>query len=119
MYSWNADRDSEIWNNGRHETIEECITSAKQEGYKVGETIFIGRCVDFEVSIDAGNVIDILQEEAYEHCGEASDGWIDWKNDNVNVLSERLTKCVNEWLKETNQEPYFYYITDIKPLTLK
>lgn len=119
MYSWNGDNDSEVWGNGKFYSIEECIENAKEEGYRAGETIYIGRCVDFEACVDAGDVIERLQEEAYEHCGEVSDGWIDWKNDDVNVLSERLTSCVNEWLKETDQEPSFYHITDIGPVVIE
>lgn len=119
MYTWNNDKDSEMWCNGKFETIEGCIKNAKEEGCRTGETVFIGRCVDFEVSVDADDVIERLQEQAYEECGEASDVWIDWKNDNVKQLSERLTDCVNEWLKETKQEPTFYYIDNIKAIEIK
>lgn len=118
MYSWSNNKNDEVWENGRFDSIEECIEDAKKQGYKMGEIIAIGKCVDFETYVDAGDVIEILQEQAYEQCGEVSEGWIDWKADNVNVLSERLTKCINDWLKETKQEPCFYTIRDIGELVI-
>lgn len=119
MYTWSNDKDDELWRNGCFDTIQECISEAKEEGYKVGETIAVGETNDFKVYVDAERVLEMVQDDAYDECGEASDSWIDCRRHNLDELSDKLTDCVNEWLKETNQEPTFYYIDNIKRVEIK
>lgn len=117
-YTWNESEKDELWHHDCFDTVEECIKDAKENyGYKAGETIAVGITEPFVVSIDARDVLERLEEDAYEECGEASEGWLDYKN--IGKLSEKLTECVNEWLKETNQEPGFYRIHSISIETIK
>lgn len=118
-YSWSLNEDDEFWNNGTFDTIEECIDDAVRNYHLMkGETIAIGETVSFRVCIDAEDIIERIEDEAYEHAGESSEGWLSYTNKERDTLSERLTKCVEEWLTETNNEPSFYRIDNIREITI-
>ena len=118
-YSWSLDKDDEIWNNGTFDTIEECINDAVRNYHLMkGETIAIGETVSFGVYIDADDIIERIEDEAYEHAGESSEGWLSYTNEERDNLSERLTECVEKWLAETNNEPNFYCIDNIREITI-
>ena len=118
-YTWN-ESDDELWQHDCFDTVEECIKDAKENyDYKVGETITVGITEPFVVSVDGSDVLERLEENAYEECGEASERWLDYPYKDIEKLSKRLTECVNEWLKETNQEPGFYHIHSIRIETIR
>lgn len=118
-YTWSESKNDELWQHDCFDTVEECIKDAKENyDYKVGETIAVGITEPFVVSIDGSDVLERLEENAYEECGEASEGWLNTPYENIEKLSERLTECVNEWLKETDQEPSFYHIHSIRIETI-
>lgn len=112
-YTWNYDLDDEIWTHDSFSTIEECVEDAKENYHYNGDYIVVGKVKHYEPNVDVDDVIERLQEQAYEDCGESSVGWIDLENKNVEILSERVNKIVKDWLKETNQEPTFYSIENI------
>lgn len=118
-YTWNKDREQEVWMHDIFDTVEECMEDAKEHGYVVGETIAVGEVQRFGVYVNAESVLDMLQADAYDECGESSDDWIDCRGHNLDALSDKLTECVNEWLKETNQEPTFYSIHSVSIETIK
>ena len=113
-YTWTNNPDDEIWGNDCFDTIEECIKDAVSSGYKKGDTIAIGEVVEFIPRVSGYSVLDGLETDAYEECGEVSEGWIDYSKEEVEKLSDKLTSVIQEWLKETNQEPTFYSIQNIK-----
>lgn len=120
-YTWNYSEHDELWSHDDFDTIEDCIADAK-ENYKieVGESIAIGETDEFRISVDATSVLDAIEEQAYDECGEASENWdsYDYKNDKdgLDELSNQLTKCVEEWLKQRNNMPTFYRILNIKTI---
>jgi hypothetical protein len=118
-FTWSYNENDELWQHDDFDTKEECILDAK-ENYqmKAGDSIAIGVSVPFAPSIDGERILEQLEEDAYEECGETSEGWIDYKKDNIERLSNTLTKCINDWLKDTKQEPTFYQIANIETVTL-
>jgi len=120
QYTWSNNKDDELWQNGIFDTKEECIADAKENyEFKIGDIIAIGTTSKFIVSIDGEDVLEKLEERAFEECGEACEGWIDYKKEDVKKLSDALTECVNNWLKETKQEPNFYQVEDILMVEIK
>ena len=119
-YTWSESENDELWSHGLFDTVKECIKDAKENyDYKIGETIAVGITEPFVVNVDGSDILERLEEDAYEECGEASEGWLSCPYKDIEKLSERLTECVNEWLKETNQEPSFYHIHSISIETIK
>jgi len=118
-YTWTKSENDELWQNGTFETVEDCIADAKENyEYSAGEDIAVGVVNNFVAKVDAESVLEAIEEQAYEECGEACEGWIDYKNEAVDKLQDTLTNCLNEWLKETKQEPEFYGITNIKKVAI-
>lgn len=113
LYTWNFDRDEE-WNNETFETIEECIKDAKNDCDYHGQTIYIGEKKDFEIEVDAGEILTELQNQAFYIVGEISDGWLDNLSENdVDELSDILSKQVKSWLEQHNELPWFYHVDNV------
>ena len=137
-FSFNEDTG---WDNDEFDTPAEALEAAREaapeyadeEGMEAAEkaefltngNVFIGQRYDFEPIIDADFVIEHIQEEAYEEGGEYVCDYLDpppmkdiearkkW-NEQVADLEKRLTAVFREWAKETNNEPRFYLIYDIR-----
>lgn len=125
MYSWAEREDQEIWNNGKFETVEDCIKDAMESGYIYGDTIYIGLCDDVEIGgIDLSQLLEAVEEDMYEQVGEVSYSWDlssigEERKDIYNVYEERLRKLVMDYISEIGAEPSFYSIVDIRPITIE
>lgn len=112
-YYWNFDEKEEVWHNAE-DTIEACIEEAKLNNEKNCKFVFIGEVENHIPVIDPDITIEILQEDAYQECGECSEGWLDNITKEQNdKLEEKLNDALQEWLKETNNIPYFGNCTEI------
>ena len=119
QYTWSNNKNDELWQHDIFSSKEECIADAK-ENYEIksGETIAIGVSIPYVVNVDAERVLENLEEQAFEQCGEACEGWIDYKHEDIIRLSNALSDCVNAWLKETKQEPNFWQVDDIETVVI-
>ncbi len=125
MYSWAEYEDQEIWNNGKFETVEDCIRDALGSGYVYGDTIYVGLCADVEISgIDLSQQLEAVEENMYDQVGEVSEGWdissITEKRRSIyRLYEERLQELIKNYIKEIGEEPGFYTITDIMPVAIE
>lgn len=129
------------WDNDEFDTPDEALEAAREaapeyaedEGMEADEkaaflangNVFIGQRYDFEPTVDADFVIERIQEEAYDECDEYAGDYLEsppmrdtearqtW-NAQVADLEKRLTAAFREWAKETNNEPNFYLIFDVR-----
>lgn len=120
-YTWNFNKDAELWNNEIFTTESECINDAKD--YMTAESVvYVGEVVHFGISVDSEIMLDALEEEAFEFCGESSEGWNAYdhkKRDEINELNEQLSSIVSEWMKKYGYEPYFYAVENITQFSLE
>lgn len=125
MYSWAGHENQKIWNNGKFETVEDCIRGAMGSGYIYGDTIYVGLCVDVEIGgIDLSLQLDAVEENMYDQVGEVSEGWdisgITEKRRSIYELyEERLEELVKDYIREIGEEPGFWQIIDIRPITIE
>jgi len=118
--TWSESENDELWQHDTFDNVQECIDDAI-ENYKMkkGETIAIGFVFPYIASIDAESVLEEIENYAYDECGESCESWINYKDkESIDELSNRLTACLNQWLKETKQEPTFYRIDDIETIKI-
>lgn len=101
-----------VWSNGVFDSIEMCLYDAKKGGY-CDNKIAISECEEFEIQIDAYFVLEMLQNQAYEECGDVVVGW-DFEEKTIDELSKRLSECVKNWIVDTKQEPNFYKIKNTR-----
>ena len=125
MYTWNFDNTADIWNYGVFNTVDECIKEAK-EGYDVksSDVIYVGEVQKFEPHVNATIILDQLETDVYEECGEVADDWYTYNfvnrsdRDKLNELSNKLTEIVVQWLKDNNKYPDFYKIVNIREIRI-
>jgi len=117
MFYWNFNKDEEVWHNSET-SIEACIEEARLNIEDEGqEVVYIGELDNYVPSIDAERIIDDLTEQAYDECGECSEGWLDGAE--TEELEEKLNEVLQEWLKKTNQAPSFGKFKEIYCYDLK
>lgn len=122
-YTWETD-ETDIWRHDVFDTVEDCILDAK-ENYciETGTEIVVGEVVPWEPYVDAFDILNELQFQAYDECGEITENWYsyDCKKDKEKVqqLSEKLTEIVKLWLKENDTYPNFYTIENVKVVDVK
>lgn len=123
-YTWEYNDDTELWYNDLFDTVEDCIADARDNYMvEIGETIAVGEVVPYEPYVMADNILDELEEDAYEECGEVAEDWnaYSWKDDkeSLDELSNKLTEIVRQWLKDNGTYPYFYKIENVKTVEVK
>ena len=129
-FAWNFDRDAERWNNGGCDTIEERIEEAIHEisdgmaNYADDPTVvYIGEIKKFVPKVDVPRILDALEEQAFEECGEIGGDWqtYDWKkkeSSDIEELANDLNKVIIDWLTKYNKMPNFYAVENIKEYPL-
>lgn len=74
---------------------------------------FVGTKTEFVPTINAVDVIERLQEDAFEECDEWSDGYLDHlSDDDVAVLQNLLQLAFNRWQTALHLEPHFFVVKD-------
>lgn len=121
-YYWNFDRNAELWFEFG-DSIEDCIKQAREMNEDNYQTVYIGECVPFVPSahLNVFNILEGLEEEAYEFAGEAAEGWCtydpkEWKE--TVDLTAAIGNVVDEWLKEHGRYPTFCQIDKITEYNL-
>ncbi len=125
MYTWAEREDQEIWNNGKFETVEDCIRDAMGSGYIYGDTIYVGLCDDVRIGgIDLSLQLEAVEEDMYEQVGDVSEDWdVSGLTGNrravYKVYEERLRNLVEEYIDEIGEIPGFFKVIDIRPITIE
>ena len=123
MFTWNYSESDELWQHDEFKTEEECILDAK-ENYemKVGDEIAIGTIYPYRVIVDVDRMLESIEEEAYEECGEVSESWnISSRKlygKEIDELQEKVTKLVEDYLIKIKENPNFYKIGDTYTVTI-
>ena len=118
-YTWSFDRYADIWGNDEYDTAEECFNAAKEEA-KLDEcqtVVYIGECVPYIPEVDCTDILDRMQEQAGEMCGDVGGDWCayDWhKKEELEELNDTLTSAVRDWMKKYGYYPTCCNIQNIK-----
>lgn len=118
MYTWSESETDELWKHDLFETEEDCIEDAKDNYCKrIGEEIAIGTVVPYEVNVDVDCMLEQLETDAYDECGEVAESWnISTRKGHekeIDELQEKITELVNEYLEKIGEKPSFYKIDNI------
>lgn len=118
IYTWSESATDELWIHDLFETEEDCIKDAKDNYCKrIGEEIAIGTVVPYEVNVDVDCMLEQLETDAYDECGEVAESWnISTRKGHekeIDELQEKITELVNEYLEKIGEKPSFYKIDNI------
>lgn len=125
VYTWAENENQEIWDNGKFCSIKDCTEDAKGCGHIPGDTIYIGICRRPEIGgISLSSVLEHVEEDMYEQVGEASEGWdissVDSKRRELyDEYEEKLRTLVEEYIDAIDENPYFYTVTNIRPIVIR
>jgi hypothetical protein len=75
----------------------------------------------FAPYIDAESVLDGIQAQASDFCGEPGDEWYAYdhkKHDELDELSDELTAVVIAWFEKYGYSPLFWAVENIKEYPL-
>ena len=119
-YIWEYD-ETDIWKHDLFDTVEDCILDAK-ENYLIesGTEIVVGEAVLWEPYVSAELILEQLQEDAYEECGEVAEDWYAYDHKSkegrksLDELSDKITEIVKQWLKDNGTYPDFYMIKNVR-----
>ena len=91
------------------------------EEYEGIHTIFaVGQLNSPSLRIYADTVIESLQEQSDECCGDASETYLnDVTKEQEKDLEEKLNATLNEWLTKYHHQPTFYYLDNIEKVRLE
>lgn len=122
-YTWEFNKDAESWSYGDYDTEEECVKDAKENyNMKAGDKIAIGTICPYEVQADIENMLEQIECDAYEDCGEVAEGWGITSRERfgkeMDELQEKVTDLVKEYIKKIDEEPSFYRVVDIHTVTI-
>ena len=123
-YAWEVNREKEIWDHGYFESPEKCVEDYLKNyaGDSPRDTIFVAECERYIFTVDGSTVINNLAEQAYDECGECSDGWeptLFKKDEDWRELDEQLTTVVTDWLKKHDNMPNFSTLVRIQEVPVK
>lgn len=115
--------DGEYWEHEVFDSLEECLEAVKNdEEYSKTESYYIGEAIDYEISIDANEILCMIEEQTSSDVGDAADNWIadveDIHMGYVKILEDDITNVVNKWLKKHHCLPDFKNIKNIKEYTV-
>ena len=122
-YIWEYD-ETDIWKHDLFDTVEDCILDTK-ENYLIesGTEIVVGEAVLWEPYVSAELIIEQLQEDAYEECGEVAGDWYAYNyrkhEKKLDELSDKLTEIIRQWLKDNGTYPNFYRIENVCVVEVK
>ena len=91
-----------------------------EEWEDIPSAFAIGQLRRPSLRIYADSLIENLQEQSDERCGEASETFLDdVTKEQEKDPEEKLNAVLNEWLIKYNHEPTFFYLDDIEKVRLE
>lgn len=118
--SWSENASDELWMKGTFSTLNDIFEDAIDSGIKPGETIAIAEAIPYMPQIDVCDVLEKVEQDAYEECGDAAEQWLEFKRGYVrsDELQIEMQRVFVEWLQKTNQMPSFYKLEHIRTVVV-
>lgn len=116
---WTFSTNDEMFNYGEfHESKEEAIEAGKD--YFEGSSFYIGQVKDIGsglVCVDAGEVLEIIGERAYDECGEIAEYYLsDIPEEHQQELEGALNLVLKTWIKKHGYEPTFFGVKNVEKI---
>lgn len=115
---WCHSSDGENFNSDDFETREDCIADATENyGYT---SFYIGQAVDFKPHIYIDDLLERMNEQACEQCGEYAENYLYYVSDkDKKELSDKLNEVFQAWAKKTGNEPTFFTVDNVEKIEVE
>ncbi|WCF11571.1 hypothetical protein NDS46_29945 (plasmid) [Paenibacillus thiaminolyticus] len=117
---WTFTLDEEHWNNDSFPSKEEAILAGK-EYYSTDfvSRFYVGQIIEPEVKFNVENIIDDVDENYHDQCGEYASNWYKGITPaDKELLQEMIGDTFSEWLIKTKNKPSFYTIANSEEVLL-
>ena len=104
------------------------LYDSKEEAIKEGETeareyekdsFFVARAITFQPHIYAEDVIEEIQQNAYDNGGEYAETYLDdVQRKHRDELEEKLNEVLSNWMNKYGYTPNFYSVEDVETYRL-
>jgi hypothetical protein len=105
---------------GDFDTEEQAIAEAiwyYKDDEKDQDFIWIGQVEEVGISFNIDYVIEAIQENAYDKCGEYAENYLDnVTNEHRQILEDRVQSEVLKWMKEFKYEPNFWTVKNVEKI---
>ena len=118
-YTWTFRNGEEIYRNDIHDSMAGCIAAACAECEADGvehERVYIGIVEPFVPRVDGARVLEFVEEDAADFCGEVGSDWDAFdpkKQDELKELDDALTAVAVAWMDKYGYAPRMYAVTDV------
>lgn len=118
-YTYCFDNDDEFYRDeydSREEAVEAALKEICDEQLFKVKNIFVGSIAEYEPYVSAYEVVDELQQQAYDQCGDSAWRYLDdLTKEDMDSLSDALTEKFLEWEKtHPNAQRNCYFVEDIE-----
>lgn len=112
--------DEECWTECEYfDTKEEAVEAGRVEAIARGEDQYqVGQIQDFIPKIYAEYVMEQINEDAYEECGDNVGDYPFTNKEDQQKLQEILDEALERWMDKTNNYPTFYKIEKVEDISL-
>lgn len=117
-YSFNEEHFEETFET-KEEAIEEALWYYKDDKLDQ-DFIWVGQTKSIRLGVDTYQIIEGLQEEAYEQAGEVAENFLhNIKPDDMKELEESLNKALFAWMDKFKHNPRFYTVENIEKIEVE
>ena len=112
---WAFSFDNEYYNSPLYDSFDDALKDGMKDAKEEGcDKVYVGRVMEFIPKVDADNVIESLQQNAYDEAGEFSMDYLEHipLKDKLK-LGEMLTETFKQWVKDTKNEPSFFTVEEV------
>lgn len=109
---------------GPFDSYDEALQAAKDANADEWEDdrweyVYIGECIWYKPHVSAVNVIEAIQDDAYDQAGDfAIDYLDDVTKEHRNKLESLLTGIFNIWAKDYGYKPSFFTVENVKEVKI-
>lgn len=117
-WTYELNKNSDIFRGGVYETKEECIKDANEEAVEDGKNEFlIGETFEPDTSIDTEYLLEIVGDRAYDDVGEVAEDYLrNVKKEDLKELDQELNEVFDKWKKKYGYEASFYHVGNIETI---
>lgn len=112
-YSWNG----EDFKSGTFDRVKDALADAAADNDDEHAHVHIGkveRPSNSQFFPDAGDVMDHMENQAYDYGGEYAVDYLDVSDEAKAELNEQLSALLDAWCKKHEVSPNFYQVTSVK-----
>ncbi|UUV46501.1 hypothetical protein [Bacillus phage vB_BanS-Thrax3] len=119
---WCYSRDGEHF-EGEFETKKDAIAEAifyLKEEDDDRDYIYIGISQEIGLGVNASQIIEDLQEQAYDQAGDYADSFLTRvPREQEELLEARMNEVLHDWLKDFNHKPNFWTVVDVEKIRVR